>query len=104
MTLEDHYLKDIPYHNHLHASDVTQSTHILLNSPNLEVRSYSSVSQPYLVRGTLTNLYRYLAAPLRYEDLGIVIIGGTPGTIPRHPSVLRHPGWEPLSYRVNDEW
>ena len=37
MTLEDHYLKDIPYHNHLHASDVTQSTHILLNSPNLEV-------------------------------------------------------------------
>ncbi len=37
MTLEDHYLKEIPYHNHLHASDVTQSTHILLNSPNLEV-------------------------------------------------------------------
>ena len=38
MTLEDHYVKDIPYHNHLHAADVTQSTHILLNSPNLEVR------------------------------------------------------------------
>ena len=37
MTLEDHYVKDIPYHNHLHAADVTQSTHILLNSPNLEV-------------------------------------------------------------------
>jgi len=36
MTLEDHYVKDIPYHNHLHAADVTQSTHILLNSPNLE--------------------------------------------------------------------
>ncbi len=38
MTLEDHYVKDIPYHNHLHAADVTQSTHILLNSPNLEVK------------------------------------------------------------------
>ena len=37
MTVEDHYLSDIPYHNHLHAADVTQSTHILLNSPNLDV-------------------------------------------------------------------
>ena len=37
MTVEDHYLRDIPYHNHLHAADVTQSTHILLNSPNLDV-------------------------------------------------------------------
>nr|XP_040564799.1 cAMP-specific 3',5'-cyclic phosphodiesterase 4C-like isoform X2 [Lepeophtheirus salmonis] len=35
MTLEDHYLSDIPYHNNHHAADVTQSTHILLNSPNL---------------------------------------------------------------------
>jgi len=36
MTLEDHYLKEIPYHNHHHAADVTQSMHILLNSPALE--------------------------------------------------------------------
>ncbi|XP_045116761.1 cAMP-specific 3',5'-cyclic phosphodiesterase-like isoform X5 [Portunus trituberculatus] len=36
MTLEDHYLKDVPYHNSLHAADVTQSTHVLLNSPALE--------------------------------------------------------------------
>ncbi|TRY74424.1 hypothetical protein TCAL_00657 [Tigriopus californicus] len=36
ITLEDHYLKDIPYHNHFHAADVTQSTHVLLNSPNLK--------------------------------------------------------------------
>ena len=40
MTVEDHYLRDIPYHNHLHAADVTQSTHILLNSPNLDVIDY----------------------------------------------------------------
>ena len=37
MTLEDHYGKDVPYHNHFHAADVTQSTHVLLNSPALEV-------------------------------------------------------------------
>ncbi|XP_040564137.1 3',5'-cyclic-AMP phosphodiesterase 4C isoform X7 [Lepeophtheirus salmonis] len=36
MTLEDHYLKDVPYHNNLHSADVTQSTHVLLNSPALE--------------------------------------------------------------------
>lgn len=36
MTLEAHYLKDVPYHNSLHAADVTQSTHVLLNSPALE--------------------------------------------------------------------
>ncbi|MCL4142850.1 UNVERIFIED_CONTAM: hypothetical protein GTU68_053681, partial [Idotea baltica] len=36
VTLEHHYLKDVPYHNSLHAADVTQSTHVLLNSPALE--------------------------------------------------------------------
>jgi len=36
MTLEDHYGKEVPYHNHFHAADVTQSTHVLLNSPALE--------------------------------------------------------------------
>jgi cAMP-specific phosphodiesterase 4 len=40
MTLEDHYLKDVPYHNSLHAADVTQSTHVLLNSPALEVQLF----------------------------------------------------------------
>ena len=39
MTLEDNYLKDVPYHNSLHAADVTQSTHVLLNSPALEVNT-----------------------------------------------------------------
>lgn len=36
MTLEDHYIKDNPFHNSLHAADVTQSTHVLLNTPALE--------------------------------------------------------------------
>jgi len=35
MTLEDHYLKEVQYHNHLHAADVTQSCHVLLNSAAL---------------------------------------------------------------------
>ncbi|XP_035210856.1 cAMP-specific 3',5'-cyclic phosphodiesterase, isoforms N/G-like isoform X3 [Stegodyphus dumicola] len=34
MTLEDHYLK-VPYHNRIHACDVTQSVHVLLSSPAL---------------------------------------------------------------------
>ena len=28
---------DVPYHNSVHGADVTQSTHVLLNSPALEV-------------------------------------------------------------------
>lgn len=35
-TLEDHYVKDNPFHNSLHAADVAQSTHVLLNTPALE--------------------------------------------------------------------
>ena len=48
MTLEDHYLKDVKYHNHLHAADVTQSCHVLLNSPQLrEVFTPLEVSREY---------------------------------------------------------
>ncbi|XP_033985197.1 cAMP-specific 3',5'-cyclic phosphodiesterase 4C-like isoform X2 [Trematomus bernacchii] len=36
MTLEDHYHGNIPYHNSLHAADVTQSTHVLLSTPALD--------------------------------------------------------------------
>lgn len=42
MTLEDHYGKEVPYHNHVHAADVTQSIHVLLNSPALEVSGKSN--------------------------------------------------------------
>lgn len=38
MTLEDHYHADVAYHNNIHAADVTQSTHVLLSTPALEVR------------------------------------------------------------------
>ncbi|XP_031433186.1 cAMP-specific 3',5'-cyclic phosphodiesterase 4D-like isoform X1 [Clupea harengus] len=36
MTLEDHYHRDVSYHNNIHAADVTQSTHVLLSTPALE--------------------------------------------------------------------
>ena len=36
LTLEDHY-QNVPYHNSMHASDVVQSVHVLLNSPALDV-------------------------------------------------------------------
>lgn len=39
MTLEDHYHQDVAYHNSLHAADVAQSTHILLSTPALDVRT-----------------------------------------------------------------
>jgi cAMP-specific phosphodiesterase 4 len=35
-TLEDHYVKDNPFHNSVHAADVTQSCNVLLNTPALE--------------------------------------------------------------------
>ncbi|XP_036365375.1 cAMP-specific 3',5'-cyclic phosphodiesterase 4C isoform X4 [Octopus sinensis] len=36
MHLEDHYHRDVPYHNAMHAADVTQSTHVLLSVSALE--------------------------------------------------------------------
>ncbi len=36
-TLEDHYHKSNPFHNNIHAADVTQSINVLLNTRNLEV-------------------------------------------------------------------
>ena len=37
VTLGDHYVADVPYHNSIHAADVLNSTNILLNSPALQV-------------------------------------------------------------------
>jgi len=34
--LEDHY-RNVPYHNNVHAADVTQSIHSLLSIPALQV-------------------------------------------------------------------
>lgn len=47
MTLEDHYHGDVAYHNNIHAADVTQSTHVLLSTPALEVRHSYTRAQTY---------------------------------------------------------
>lgn len=44
MTLEDNYIREVPYHNSLHAADVAQSTNVLLKSPALEVRMVTHAS------------------------------------------------------------
>ncbi|VVC92845.1 unnamed protein product [Leptidea sinapis] len=36
VTLEEHYNRENPFHNSLHAADVAQSTHVLLNTPALD--------------------------------------------------------------------
>lgn len=50
MTLEDHYVKDNPFHNSTHAADVTQSTNVLLNTPALEVTIWACVCrEPFYI-------------------------------------------------------
>lgn len=51
MTLEDHYHSNVAYHNSLHAADVTQSTHVLLSTPALDVCSLS-LSYPIMMNKT----------------------------------------------------
>lgn len=55
MTLEDHYHANVAYHNSLHAADVTQSTHVLLSTPALDV---STSTRPPAGRIRLTVLNR----------------------------------------------
>ena len=45
MHVEDHYHCDTTYHNKIHAADVTQSSHVLLSLPALQVCSASLARQ-----------------------------------------------------------
>ncbi|GFY42749.1 hypothetical protein TNIN_405531 [Trichonephila inaurata madagascariensis] len=82
MTLEDHYLK-VPYHNRLHACDVTQSVHVLLSSPALEsvftdleilatlfAAAVHDVDHPGVTNQYLINSSSELA--LMYNDLSVL--------------------------------
>lgn len=51
MTLEDHYHANVAYHNSLHAADVTQSTHVLLSTPALDVNISSGPPTMDKVKG-----------------------------------------------------
>lgn len=83
MTIEDHYHKTIPYHNHLHAADVTQSTHMLLSSQALKecftpleimaailACAVHDVDHPGLTNGYLINTGSDLA--LMYNDNSVL--------------------------------
>lgn len=40
LSLQNHYLKDVPFHNCTHAADVTQTSHTLLSAQAFEVSLY----------------------------------------------------------------
>lgn len=60
MTLEDHYHQDVAYHNSLHAADVAQSTHILLSTPALDVRTFFFKYTPSYLLGLLLYYSQFL--------------------------------------------
>nr|XP_040564134.1 cAMP-specific 3',5'-cyclic phosphodiesterase 4C-like isoform X2 [Lepeophtheirus salmonis] len=81
--LEEHYLKDVPYHNNLHAADVTQSINVLLSSPALKgvftplevmaavfAASVHDVDHPGLTNQYLINTSSELA--LMYNDESVL--------------------------------
>merc|ERR1719376_1106584 len=83
LTLEDHYLKEVPYHNSTHAADVTLSMNSLLNSPALEsvftpleimaaifASSIHDVDHPGLTNQYLINTGSELA--LMYNDESVL--------------------------------
>ena len=53
----------------------------------------------------LSSISIFVSTPARWQnrskDQWIAITGGTPGTISRHPSVPKHPSWEPLFKTVS---
>lgn len=60
MTLEDHYHANVAYHNSLHAADVTQSTHVLLSTPALDVNVTMLVCKKQHKRKKKKSLFKIL--------------------------------------------
>jgi hypothetical protein len=46
--VEDHYRRDNPYHNSIHAADVTQSSHVLLSLAALQVSAKRHMCEVHL--------------------------------------------------------
>lgn len=72
MTLEDHYRHDVAYHNNIHAADVAQSTHVLLSTPALEVRTpHTFTRTPYICtakKKTLPSAISFNHGPSRFKS------------------------------------
>ena len=71
--MEEHYIKSVPYHNNLHAADVTQSIHVLLNSKALEVRMYKRKNEGSTSKHE-NNAREVLVFPTFEENLQIDLI------------------------------
>ncbi|TRY89195.1 hypothetical protein DNTS_025385 [Danionella cerebrum] len=67
MTLEDHYHANVAYHNSLHAADVTQSTHVLLSSPALDMLD-SELALMYNDESVLENHHLAVGFKLLHEE------------------------------------
>ncbi len=50
-SVENHYSQITPYHNKIHAADVVQSVHVLLQAPALDVSSLSELPDIFLEMG-----------------------------------------------------
>lgn len=68
MTLEDHYHANVAYHNSLHAADVTQSTHVLLSTPALDVNTSTRQYCQYTSNFTCTDFQKYQAIYIEYSS------------------------------------
>ncbi|XP_016389613.1 cAMP-specific 3',5'-cyclic phosphodiesterase 4A-like [Sinocyclocheilus rhinocerous] len=66
MTLEDHYHANVAYHNSQHAADVTQSTHVLLSTPALDVNS--ELALMYNDESVLENHHLAVGFKLLHEE------------------------------------
>lgn len=84
MTLEEHYL-NVPYHNCIHAADVTQSVHVLLLSSALEVSmnvyDYELKKHKHTYTHIHTNIYtidhktrkKIIFLPPNYLQFGMLV-------------------------------
>ena len=64
----------MPYHNSIHAADVTQSTHVLLNSPALEVNALPDFEASALIF-FLVHFYHLFIHPRTVRFLAFALVG-----------------------------
>ena len=84
--VEDHY-RNVPYHNNVHAADVTQSIHSLLSIPALQVRIAHLVGTSLSLRSDPHDAASTVALHTELDDQcdqQVTVLGGsTPGHVHR---------------------
>jgi len=61
--LEQHYRPTVAYHNSIHAADVTQTSHVMLLAPALEVSNSTSMKKHSLF--IRTNYHAYVKLSIK---------------------------------------